>query len=39
MKNNENEIYEQNQGSFPTIQVRMHCKTTDLARRMPHFAT
>ena len=29
MKNNENEIYEQNQGSFPAIQVGLHCKTTD----------
>ena len=29
MKNNENEIHEQNQGSFPTIQVGLHCKTTD----------
>jgi hypothetical protein len=29
MKNNENEIYEQNQGSFPAIQVGLHYKTTD----------
>ena len=29
MKNNENEIYEQNQGGFPAIQVGLHCKTTD----------
>ncbi|EHO70826.1 hypothetical protein [Segatella maculosa] len=28
MKNNENEIYEQNQGGFPAIQVGLHCKTT-----------
>jgi hypothetical protein len=28
MKNNENKIYEQNQGSFPAIQVGLHCKTT-----------
>ncbi|WP_314126647.1 hypothetical protein [Segatella maculosa] len=28
MKNNENKIYEQNQDSFPAIQVRLHCKTT-----------
>ena len=29
MKNNENEIHGQNQGSFPAIQVGLHCKTTD----------
>ena len=29
MKNNENEIHEQNQGSFPAIQVGLHYKTTD----------
>ena len=28
MKNNKNEIHEQNQGGFPAIQVRLHCKTT-----------
>ena len=28
MKNNENEIHEQNQSGFPAIQVRLHCKTT-----------
>ena len=29
MKNNENEIHEQNQDSFPAIQVGLYCKTTD----------
>ena len=29
MKNNENEIHEQNQGSFPAIQIGLYCKTTD----------
>lgn len=29
MKNNENEIHEQNQIDFPAIQVRLHCKMTD----------
>ena len=29
MKNNENEIHEQNQIGFPAIQVGLHCKTTD----------
>ena len=28
MKNNENEIYEQNQGGFPAIQVGLYYKTT-----------
>ena len=28
MKNNENEIHEQNQIGFPAIQVGLHCKTT-----------
>ena len=28
MKNNKNEIHEQNQDSFPAIQVGLHCKTT-----------
>lgn len=29
MKNNENEIHEQNQGGFPAIQVGLYCKMTD----------
>ena len=37
MKNNENEIHEQNQGGFPAIQVGLHCKTTDSGTQNPSF--
>ena len=39
MKNNKNKIYEQNQGSFPAIQVGLHCKTTLSGTQNASFCT